>query len=154
MHGALLDLAKGGGASGGGGTAAGLDVWLSDGAVNFLIPAAAIVGILFGIFMWWRVSQISVGGSGNREYLLEQGGSDEEVRFAGSCALSLSLSRGRFSRPAPRCAAPGCYCGRAGSRWHGRGQLHALARFSWPPRAVARHAAFRKRAHCPLPLVS
>lgn len=79
MHDVVLDaLAKGGG-----GSSAAIDTWLSGSAVSLFIPIAAIAGILFGLLMWWRVSQISVGGgSGNREYLLEGGGGDEEVRGA------------------------------------------------------------------------
>jgi hypothetical protein len=79
MHDVVLDaLAKGGG-GGGGAAGAAIETYFSSAFPSIFIPTAAIVAIVFALFMWWRVSQISVGGSGgNREYLLEAGG-DEEV---------------------------------------------------------------------------
>jgi hypothetical protein len=81
MHDVVLDaLAKGGGGGGGGAAGAELEVYFSSAFVSSFIPVAALIAIAFALFMWWRVSQISVGGgAGNREYLLEAGG-DEEVR--------------------------------------------------------------------------
>jgi hypothetical protein len=103
MHDVILDaLAKGGGGGGGGGGAPVIETYLSGAFCSAFIPATAIIAIAFALFMWWRVSQISVGGgSGNREYLLEAGGGDDEVRrtatISSVCSvfsLSLSLSRG------------------------------------------------------------
>jgi hypothetical protein len=76
MHDVIMDLAKGGG----GGSPV-VETILSGTFCSAFIPTAAIIAIAFALVLWWRVSQISVGGgSGNREYLLEGGGGDEEVR--------------------------------------------------------------------------
>jgi len=90
MHDVVLDaLAKGGGGGGGGGAPALGPIYLSSAFVSTFIPASAVIAIIFALFMWWRVSQISVGGgSGNREYLLEAGG--DEVRSIAVCSLALS----------------------------------------------------------------
>ena len=60
-------------------------VTLPDGFVSALIPLAALFGIVFALFLWYRVSQISVRGfssrNGGREYLLEEEqGLESEVR--------------------------------------------------------------------------
>lgn len=54
-------------------SAAAAPAWLA----SYGIPLSAILGVAFAIFLWYRVSQIRVGGgsgsSGNgREYLLEE----------------------------------------------------------------------------------
>ena len=55
-------------------------------AVDILIPGAAILSIIFGVFLWYRVSKIQVStgsqglrADGTRGYLLEeeQRGEDE-----------------------------------------------------------------------------
>ena len=55
--------------------------------VLVLIPASAVLGIIFALWLWKRVSAVSVSVSGSafrgtgREYLLEEEQrSDEEVR--------------------------------------------------------------------------
>lgn len=59
----------------------------SDGVATFGIPLAAILGVLFAIFLWHRVSLIKVSGggspsNGSREYLLEEEARGEnEVTF-------------------------------------------------------------------------
>ena len=67
---------------------------------NVLIPASSAVGVLFAIFLYTRVSKISMGGGSvfrsqnGREYLLEeeQRGEDE-VRPAGSGRERLGVGR-------------------------------------------------------------
>lgn len=50
---------------------------------HLLIPGAAIVGIIFAVFLWMKVSKISVAENANddsrNEYLLEEQRGDAEV---------------------------------------------------------------------------
>jgi hypothetical protein len=60
-------------------------------AAHFLIPGAAIVGIVFAISLWIKVSKIQVAGSSNdenREYLLEEQRGDAEVSPLAPCGGS------------------------------------------------------------------
>jgi hypothetical protein len=59
-------------------------VVLPDSFVSVLIPLSACLGIAFAVFLWYRVSEISVRGfssrNGGREYLLEEEqGAESEV---------------------------------------------------------------------------
>lgn len=58
---------------------------LSDSATHVIIPGSAVIGIIFAVFLWHRVSKIAVAGGqpvrtgGNRDYLLEENRGDDEV---------------------------------------------------------------------------
>ena len=57
---------------------------LSEWGPHILIPGAAILGVVFAISLWIKVSKIQVGGQSNddgREYLLEEQRDDAEARF-------------------------------------------------------------------------
>ena len=65
---------------------------LPDIGAHVLIPGAALVGIAFAIWLWIRVSKISVANNAsdeNREYLLEEQRGDAEVRAASLSAPPL-----------------------------------------------------------------
>eukprot|EP00891_Asterochloris_glomerata_P003635 jgi/Astpho2/3635/Aster-06926 len=73
-------------------------------AVDILIPGAAILSIIFGVFLWYRVSKIQVStgsqglrADGTRGYLLEeeQRGEDEIVQKAAD--LQAAISEGATS---------------------------------------------------------
>ena len=51
---------------------------------HLVIPGAAIIGIIFAVSLWLKVSKVTVAGNSgddNREYLLEEQRGDQEVRF-------------------------------------------------------------------------
>jgi hypothetical protein len=98
---------------------------IPDAVIAAFIPVSAVLAILFGVFLWKRVSAIQLTGSSavlrsqnGREYLLEEGESgsgEEEVRCArafpcdpggwgrgGAAALAL----GQRAERTPRTAAP------------------------------------------------
>ncbi len=63
----------------------------SEAIVSVLIPACTFIGILFAIFMWKRVSAISMGRGqsayrtpNGREYLLEEEQQGEDEVITGS----------------------------------------------------------------------
>ena len=71
-----------------------------DAVPTYGIPIAAILGVLFAIFLWQRVSKIRVGGESTvrsengREYLLEEEQRGEnEVRLYTFGSFPKSLSR-------------------------------------------------------------
>ena len=62
-----------------------LVVSLPDWVVSILVPLSAISGIVFALWLWYRVSLVPVRGfssrDGGREYLLEEEqGAESEVR--------------------------------------------------------------------------
>jgi hypothetical protein len=64
-------------------------------AAHILIPGSAVVGIIFAIFLWIRVSKISVANNAsdeNREYLLEEQRGDAEVCLSTACLASMQWS--------------------------------------------------------------
>ena len=77
-------------------------------AVDILIPGAAILSIIFGVFLWYRVSKIQVStgsqglrADGTRGYLLEeeQRGEDEvQALEQASVYVCKSRSLGAASR--------------------------------------------------------
>ncbi|GIL74438.1 hypothetical protein Vretimale_2132 [Volvox reticuliferus] len=77
---------------------------MPDPVVASLIPAAAVIGIIFAVFLWKRVSAIQLTGGrlissqNGREYLLEeqQGGGEEEV-VAKAADIQKSISEGASS---------------------------------------------------------
>ncbi|GFR45263.1 hypothetical protein Agub_g6369 [Astrephomene gubernaculifera] len=78
---------------------------LPDALVASLIPAAAVIGILFAIFLWKRVSAVQMTGGrlissqNGREYLLEEeqrGGEEEVVSRAADIQKSISEGASSF----------------------------------------------------------
>ncbi|CAG9466363.1 unnamed protein product [Pedinophyceae sp. YPF-701] len=68
-----------------------------------LIPGAAILGIVFAVWLWWRVSLIPVrghtvnGGSADRQGLLESAGEDDSVVVERSAVIQDAISEGAES---------------------------------------------------------
>jgi hypothetical protein len=57
---------------------------IPDIGADIFIPGACLVGIAFAVFLWLRVSKISVGkneSDGSREALMEEQHGDAEVLF-------------------------------------------------------------------------
>jgi len=101
---------------------------LPDVTSHVLIPGACLLGIVFAVVLWQRVSKIQVAGGQvlrDREYLLEEQRGDEEVRDRVSTLSSRDRGCGR---PLAFRSGDGPQCNWAPPRAPGRADPGSLPR--------------------------
>ena len=106
---------------------------------HLVIPGASIVGIIFAIMLWLKVSKISVAGNtgdDNREYLLEEQRGDAEVRNLTLSSRLVALMK-CVKLEVARCVP--CAC-----------SICQRCRCPGPEAALCRLALERRRHPCPV----